>query len=79
MTNVSKAMEYAATFEREAMREKLDAAIAQSDYALNMEFKRREWVGLTDEEIDTALPGYPIDYKDKFARAIEAILKEKNT
>ena len=40
---------------------------------------RREWVGLTDEEIDTALPGYPIDYKDKFARAIEAILKEKNT
>ena len=27
MTNVSKAMEYATTFEREAMREKLDAAL----------------------------------------------------
>jgi hypothetical protein len=46
---------------------------------LEVERLRREWVGLTDEEIDTALPGYPIDYKDKFARAIEAILKEKNT
>jgi hypothetical protein len=39
---------------------------------------KKEWVGLTDEEIDTALPGYPVDYKDQFARAIEAILKEKN-
>jgi hypothetical protein len=39
---------------------------------------KRQWVGLTDEEIDTALPGYPVDYKDQFARAIEAILKEKN-
>jgi hypothetical protein len=46
---------------------------------LEVKRSRREWVGLTDEEIDTALPGYPIDYKDKFARAIEAILKEKNT
>jgi len=27
MTNVSKGMEYATTFEREAMREKLDAAL----------------------------------------------------
>ena len=34
MTNVSKAMEYATTFEREAMREKLDADIEQRDYAL---------------------------------------------
>lgn len=40
--------------------------------------EKKEWVGLTDEEIDTALPGYPVDYKDKFARAIEAKLKEKN-
>ena len=34
MTNVGKAMEYATTFEREAMREKLDADIEQRDYAL---------------------------------------------
>jgi hypothetical protein len=32
MTNVSKAMEYAATFEREAMREKLDAALGDLDH-----------------------------------------------
>ena len=32
MSNVSKAMEYAATFEREAMREKLDAALGDLDH-----------------------------------------------
>ena len=34
MTNVSKAMESTTTFERDAMREKLDADIEQRDYAL---------------------------------------------
>ena len=37
-----------------------------------------KWVGLTDEEVYNALPGYPIDYKLEFYRAIEAKLKEKN-
>ena len=32
MTNVSKAMEYATTFEREAMREKLDAALGDLNH-----------------------------------------------
>ena len=32
MTNVSKAMEYAETFEREAMRKKLDAALGDLDH-----------------------------------------------
>ena len=32
MTNVSKAMEYAETFEREAMREKLDAALGDLNH-----------------------------------------------
>ena len=32
MTNVSTAMEYAATFERDAMREKLDAALGDLDH-----------------------------------------------
>ena len=38
----------------------------------------RQWVGLTDDEVYNALPGYPIDYKLEFYRAIEAKLKEKN-
>ena len=44
MTNVSKGMEYATTFEREAMREKLDAALG------DLEPQKQEWVGLTEEE-----------------------------
>ena len=41
----------------------------------------REWVGLTDEEIDYIWGISPGDYEDKFAfpRAIEAKLKDKNT
>ena len=39
---------------------------------------KRQWVGLTDDEVYNALPGYPIDYKLEFYRAIEAKLKEKN-
>jgi hypothetical protein len=39
---------------------------------------KREWVGLTDDEVYNALPGYPIDYQLEFYRAIEAKLKEKN-
>jgi hypothetical protein len=76
MTNVSKAMKYATTFEREAMREKLDAAIEQSDYALNMEFKRREWVGLTEEEKHDCY--LKIDVWGRCVEAIEAKLKKKN-
>lgn len=39
----------------------------------------RQWVGLTDDEVYNALPGFPIDYRLEFYRAIEAKLKEKNT
>ena len=47
-----------------------------------VEMVRREWQGLTDEEINEVLGG---DIRDepsgelKFVRAIEAKLKEKNT
>ena len=107
MTNVSKAMEYAATFEREAMREKLDAALGDlkhmnfqeleamvlhhaqhiKDIAKHllelkqlvtpmMEFKRREWVGLTEEEkYDCYLK---IDVWSRCVEAVESKLKEKN-
>ena len=78
MTNVSKGMEYATTFEREAMREKLDAAIEQSDYALNMEFKRREWVGLTGAEINRIFAAN-VGYPERMMKDVENLLKEKNT
>lgn len=39
----------------------------------------REWVGLTDEEIEDCWDGYLSDYQLEMIRAIEARLKEKNT
>ena len=39
MANVSKAMEYATTFEREAMREKLDAALGDLDHMNSIELE----------------------------------------
>jgi hypothetical protein len=39
----------------------------------------REWVGLTDEEIQQCLNGLPTQTIDVYARRIEAKLKEKNT
>ena len=44
---------------------------------------KKEWVGLTDEEIDAIYTGVRAVHReidsDVFARAIEAKLKEKNT
>ena len=40
---------------------------------------QREWVGLTDEEIQECLKGLPTQTIDIYARRIEAKLKEKNT
>jgi hypothetical protein len=57
-------------------------AIEQSDYALNMEFKRREWVGLTEEEMETLYYGNAdtiTGTERNFGRAVEALLREKNT
>jgi ferritin len=41
--------------------------------------KEREWVGLTDEEIQECLKGLPTQTIGVYARRIEAKLKEKNT
>ena len=41
------------------------------------EFQKREWVGLTDNEIALIHADYP--HPQGFARAVEAKLKEKNT
>jgi hypothetical protein len=40
---------------------------------------RREWVSLTDEEIEDCWDGYLSDYQLEMIRAIEAKLKEKNS
>ena len=40
---------------------------------------KREWVGLTDEEIDETYETQVWDARRSYARAIEAKLKEKNT
>ena len=46
-------------------------------YEVPIEEQKREWVGLTDEEIEEVV-SFPWHYIP-FARAIEAKLKEKNT
>ena len=44
-----------------------------------VEVVRRDWVGLTDEEISSvANNNHPLDGIRQFARAIEAKLKDKN-
>jgi len=62
-----------------------DASHNEGRYVCECEFwkpPKREWVGLTDEEVYQAESGcWFLDEFDKtiFARAIEAKLKEKNT
>ena len=43
-----------------------------------LEYTKREWVGLTDEEMQECLNGLPTQTIDVYARRIEAKLKEKN-
>jgi hypothetical protein len=42
-------------------------------------FCKKEWVGLTDEEIDKTIKACNTSDTYKYFRAIEAKLKEKNT
>jgi len=59
--------------------EKLKAMLAEAVWNYG-ELKRKEWVGLTDEEYDELAmdeSGLPNSHLE-FARAIEAKLKEKN-
>jgi len=55
--------------------------IRASDHHLAMKSAKREWVGLTAEEIwsDGSRMGLSEDGIRRFAREIEAKLKEKNT
>ena len=40
--------------------------------------KQKEWVGLTDEEIQECLQGLPTQTIDVYARRIETKIKDKN-
>lgn len=54
--------------------------LRKANHALADELSQRQWIGLTDEEIwsDGSVMGLSGDGIRKFARAIEAKLKEKN-
>lgn len=56
--------------------EELDGGSAEGLLPLYTTPPRREWVGLTDNEIWDCAPPFPDDVV--FARAIEAALKERN-
>lgn len=64
------------------MQEKLDKAIELVD-EINGFFQpqpaKKEWVGLTDEEIDQAVLSCQTTNTYNYFRAIEAALKEKNS
>jgi len=53
--------------------------LKESSLIVQMENPEREWVGLTDEEIQECLQGLPTQTIDVYARRIEAKLKERNT
>ena len=48
------------------------------DKAVNA-MSKREWVWLTDKEVDECLQGLPTQTIDVYARSIEIKIKDKNT
>jgi len=60
--------------------------VAQEEYKRGFNDGRKQWVGLTDEEMNTSyrqafglIDSRMVGDQVKFVRAIEAKLKEKNT
>jgi hypothetical protein len=43
------------------------------------DYPKREWVGLTDEEVKDIVWNLPYEPSQEHIRAIEAALKERNT
>jgi hypothetical protein len=43
-----------------------------------LDYYKKQWVGLTDEEIQQCLKGLPTQTIDVYAKRIEAKLKQKN-
>lgn len=104
MANVKAAMEYAQTFEREAMEKRLSETGSSDFKALTLidvvvrheqeiqelkrlitpmsmdENEKREWVNLTDEEINSIeFPESGTATMRDFIRIIEAKFKQKNS
>jgi hypothetical protein len=44
-----------------------------------LDYYKKPWVGLTDEEIQQCLNGLPTQTIDVYAKRIEKVLKDKNT
>ena len=73
--------------EIKALRDRLAEDMPTKIFGPNLEnvlnaagfYKKREWVALTDEEIDAAVKSCNTTDTYKYFRAIEAKLKEKNT
>ena len=62
------------------LNEWADKKLAENpNWVMPTEEPEREWVGLTDEEIQECLKGLPTQTIDVYAKRIEAKLKEKNT
>jgi len=71
-----------ATGHAETMSDALDALEEELKDVLGHLRARREWVGLTDEDIYKLIKGavlYKRNQIESFARRIEAKLKDKNT
>jgi hypothetical protein len=77
---------------RDALRARLADEMPTKIFGPNLEeilnaagfFKKKEWVGLTDEEVSKTIGdviGFNscVGWEEEFTRAIEAKLKEKNT
>ena len=70
----SNANEYERGF-IDGMQKQMQSSVDKAVNAMG----KREWVGLTDEEIQECLQGLPTQTIDVYARRIEAKLKELNT
>ena len=69
--------EYANEYERgfiDGMQKQMQSSVDKAVNAMG----KREWVGLTDEEIQECLQGLPTQTIDVYARRIESKLKDKN-
>ena len=64
----------------EELRQAIDGgyALATHEDALEFIYVKREWVGLTDEEIETIYAECNVWDKFEYERMLEAKLKEKN-
>ena len=51
----------------------------EGEYTIPLYTHPKEWVWLTDKEVDECLRGLPTQTIDVYARRIEAKLKERNT